>query len=233
MIIKEVRDAIEAVAETVDHVRKISEAIKSGRDYLKTKHPEVGSDLVVMCEEMRKSSQAIASASSIVTHFRFVIGGSLASEASRFNEHLVNHKAQARNVEQTLDSMRGHCSKIALHAENIEKKAVPGGLTSLAAALGLHSPEREQELAEALGKIHDEEMEYHAGTHRMAKAVKAALQAVQDALGPPGLIDATQVPAAAVLLGEYATAFEKLEANCNYNAFELQTSIDVLQGRGI
>ena len=39
-IIKEVKDAIEAVAETVEHVRKISEAIKNGRDYLKTKHPQ-------------------------------------------------------------------------------------------------------------------------------------------------------------------------------------------------
>ena len=139
-IIKEVRDAIEAVAETVEHVRKISEAIKNGRDYLKTKHPHVASDLVVMCKEIRKSSQALAAASSIVTHFRFVIGDALAAEASRFNEHLVDHKAQAERVEQQLRSMRGHCKVIEEHAKAIAQNANPGGLTSLAAALGFTPP---------------------------------------------------------------------------------------------
>ena len=229
-IIKEVRDAIEAVAETVEHVRKISEAIKNGRDYLKTKHPHVASDLVVMCEEMRKSSQALAAASSIVTHFRFVIGDALAAEAARFNEHLVDHKAQAEMVEQQLNSMRGHCTAIKQHAEAIAQKAEPGGLTSLATALGLHSPAREWELATALQGIYDEEMQYHAGVFEMANAIKAALKAVQDELGPAGMIDPSQVPAAGIVLGEYATAFEKLESNCNYNALQLQTSIDVLRG---
>ncbi|MDP7600249.1 MAG: hypothetical protein QF605_02580, partial [Rhodospirillales bacterium] len=58
---------------------------------LKTKHPHVADDLIEMCEEMSKSSQALAAASSIITHFRFVIGDTNAAEASRFNEHLVNH----------------------------------------------------------------------------------------------------------------------------------------------
>jgi hypothetical protein len=230
MIISEVKDAIEAVAQTVEHVRKISEAIKSGRDYLKTKHPHLATDLITMCEEMRKSSQAVAAASSIVTHFRFVMGDALAAEASRFNEHLVDHKAQAETVEQRLNSMRGHCSIIKQHAKKIAENASPSGLTSLAAALGLHSTAREQELATALEGIYDEEMQYHAGVFQMANAIKAALKAVQDTLGPPGVIDPRQVRPAAIVLGEYATAFERLETNCNYNALQLQASIDVLQG---
>ena len=229
-IIKEVKDAIEAVAETVEHVRKISEAIKNGRDYLKTKHPHVASGLVVMCEEMRNSSQALAAASSIVTHFRFVIGDALAAEASRFNEHLIDYKAQAETVAQRLDSMRGHCTVIEQHAKEIARNANPGGLTSLAAVLGLYSPVRERELAAALQRIYDEEMNYHAGVFEMANAIKGALKAVQDKLGPPGVIDPGQVPAAAIVLGEYATAFGRLESNCNHNALQLQTSIDVLRG---
>ncbi len=229
-IIQEVRDAIAAVADSVDHVRTISEAIKNGRDYLKTKHPHVASDLVAMCEEMRKSSQALAAASSIVTHFQFVIGDALAAEASRFNERLVDHKSQAETVDQQLRSMRGSCSVIEKHAEAIRKNAEPKGLTSFAAALGLHSGDREQELANALQGIYDEEMQYHSGVYAMANAVKAALKAVQDTLGPPGVIEPRKIPEAAVLLGEYAAAFAKLESDCNYNVFELQVSIDELQG---
>jgi hypothetical protein len=232
-IIQEVRDAITAVAETVDHVRTISEAIKNGRDYLKTKHPHVSSDLVAMCEEMRKSSEALAAASSIVTHFRFVIGDALAHEASRFNEHLVNHKAQAETVEARLRSMRGHCSVIEKHAESIRKNAVPNRLTPISEALGLSSGKRERDLAAALQGIYDEETQYHLGVYAMANAIKAALKSVQDTLGPPGVIDPTKVPDASIVLGEYATAFARLEASCNYNALQLQTSIDSLQGRAL
>jgi len=229
-IIGEVRDALTAVAEGVDHVRTISEAIKNGRDYLKTKHPHVASDVVAMCEEMRKSSEALAAASSIVTHFRFVMGDVQAAEASRFNEHLVNHKSQAETVDQRLRSMRGHCSVIEKHAETIRKDADPKGLTSFAAALGLHSVDRERELAAALQGIYDEEMQYHLNVYEMANAIKAALKAVQDTLGPPGVIDPSKVPDAAVVLGEYATAFAELESDCNYNVLQLQASIDSLQG---
>jgi len=230
-VVQEVRDAIAAVSESIDHIQAISEAIKKGKDYLKTQHPHVASDLAAMCEEMRKSSQALASASSIVTHFRFVIGDTQAAEASRFNEHLVRHKAQAKVVKQRLESMRGHCHVIKEHAEKIRQEADPKGLTTIAAVLGLHSSERERSLAGALDSIYDEETQYHRGVHEMASAIKAALQAVQDELGPAGTIVPDNVPNAAAVLGEYATAFANLETRCDNNAYELQSSIDELQGQ--
>ncbi len=228
-IIQEVRDAIAAVADNVEHIRTISEAVTNGKDYLKTTHSSVAGDLAAMCEEMGKSSQALAAASSIVTHFRFVIGDGLAGEASRFNEHLVSHKAQAETVDRSLTSMRGHCSVIKDHADSIREHADPKGLTSIAAALGLHSPKREKDLAAALQGIYDEEMQYHAGVYSMANAVKSALKAIQDALGPPGSINPQNVPKAAEVLGEYATAFARLEADCNYNVLQLQESIEALR----
>jgi hypothetical protein len=230
-IIREVREAISAVSESIDHIQTISEAIKKGKDYLKTQHPHVASDLAAMCEEMSKSSQALASASSIITHFRFVIGDIRATEAARFNEHLVNHKTQAETLKQRIRSMRGSCGVIRQHAEEIGQKAIPNGLTTIAAALGLHSEKREQELADALQGIYNEEMQYHRGVVEMANAVRIALKAIQDELGPAGVIDPGKVPNAAAVLGEYATAFANLEARCNYNALELQASIDELQGR--
>ena len=69
-IIQEVLDAIAAVSDSIDKIQTIADAIKEGKTYLKSTHPNVAEDLAEMCEEMRKSSQAIASASSIVTHFR-------------------------------------------------------------------------------------------------------------------------------------------------------------------
>jgi hypothetical protein len=227
-IISEVGVALATVANSIGHIREISEAIREGRDYLKVTHPEVKDDLIMMCAEMQKSASALATASSIVTHFRFVIGDSLPGEASRFNEHLMANKSQAETLEQQIASMRGHCLVIKEHAETVKKKA-GGGMRSLAAAFGLHSVERERELADALEGIYDEEMQYHQGVNMMARAVRRTLEAVQEALGPPGVIDPGNVPAAAAVLGEYATAFAELESACNYNALQLQQSIDALR----
>ena len=94
--------------------------------------------------------------------------------------------------------------------------------------LAQRSDEREQDLAKALQEIYDEEMEYHNGVVAMADAVKATLKAVQDELRPPGIIDPNNVPDAGVVLGEYATAFSKLETRCKSVSTELQEIIDAL-----
>ena len=234
-IVGEALDAIGAVSEAIGNVRTIAQAVREGRDYLKTTHPNVADDLAAMCEEMRKSSHALASASSIVTHFRFVVaegqagGDGLAAEASRFNEHLLRHKAQAEQVRQLLDSMRGHCSTIEGHAARIRERADTKGLRSLFSFLGLHSEAREDELADALQRIYDEELDYHRNVSAMAHAIGASLTAVQDALGPPGIIDPDKVPEAARILGAHAEAFARIEAECGFNALELQESIDRLR----
>ncbi len=228
-IVKETLDAIDAVSGAIDNIKTISEAIRDGIDYVKTQHPAVADDLAGMCEEMRKSSLALAAASSIVTHFRFVIGDSLSSEATRFNEHLIAYKSQAASVAQRLDAMRGHCSVIKKHADSIGAEAGKKGLKSLFAVFGLHAPEREKALAYALEGIYNEELDYHRNVYAMAAAITQSLAAVQDALGPPGMIDPDNIPAAASLLGEHAEAFAQLETRCNYNALALQTSIDELR----
>lgn len=186
-IVREVQDAIAAVANSIDQIRTIAQVVKNGRDYLKTKHPEVAKNLAVMCVEMQKSSHALASASAIVTDFSFVLGPDLASEAARFNKRLIDHKTEAETVEQRIDAMRGHCTVIKEHADAIAAAADSGGLrSSVAAALGLHSPDKERQFADALEGIYNEEMAYHEGVYAMAHAIRATLQAVRDALGPPG-----------------------------------------------
>lgn len=117
-IVKEVADGIKLLADGIDNIRKIYGAIRDGKEYLETTHPDVKTDVAAMCVEMRKTLQAIATASSIITHFRFNVSSqAIQSEPSRFNDYLMQYKTQAMNVESQLDSLRGHCHKIREHAE--------------------------------------------------------------------------------------------------------------------
>ena len=93
-------------------MQRMSKAIKTGKDYLKTQHPDVAIDFAIMCDEMRKSSNALASAFSIVTNFRFVVGDAQPNSALQFNRIFSEHKEKAGTVEQVIDSMCGHCRVI-------------------------------------------------------------------------------------------------------------------------
>ena len=224
-IVKGVLDAINAVSKGIENMQRMSKAIKTGKDYLKTQHPDVAIDLAIMCDEMRKSSNALASASSIVTDFRFVVGDAQPNSALQFNRIFSEHKEKAGTVEQVIDSMCGHCRVITTQRKSPRKWTQR---TPFPLILAQHSNEREQDLAKALQEIYDEEMEYHNGVVAMADVVKATLKAVQDELGPPGIIDPNNVPDAGVVLGEYATAFSKLETRCKSVSTELQEIIDAL-----
>lgn len=228
-IVQEVADGIKLVAEGIDNIRKIHDAIRDGKEYLGAKHPKVKADVAAMCIEMRKTLQAIATASSIITHFRFNVSNqAIGSEPSRFNDYLMQYKAQAMNVESQLDSLRGHCHKIREHAQKLEEEAKNEKLVGMLKLFGLNSDQRERELSGALGRVYDDEMQFHSNVWNMRMILERSLDDIGQRLGPPGAMDARNVPTAAKSLGEYAEYFSKLEAEANYTALQLQGLVDAL-----
>jgi hypothetical protein len=230
-MLKDVSDALKLVAEGIKNIRSIAVAIKDGKEYISRRHPDIKADVAAMCAEMRKTMQAVAAASAIITHFRFTVESeALQSEPARFNEHLMAHKLQARDVEQQLESMRGHCHVIRNHAARLADAAGKLNLLSMFKLFGLDSQTREDELRASLEQIYDDELQVHSNVQRMSHAIGAALNDIQQALGPAGTMSPANVPKAARTLGEYALAFGRLETECNYTALELQRMVDDLTG---
>jgi hypothetical protein len=228
-IIKEVADGIKLVADGIENVRNIYSSINDSRAYLEMKHPDVRDDVAAMCVEMRKTLQAIAAASSIITHFKFNVSSQeIAHEPTRFNDYFIEHKVQARNVQNQISSLRGHCSKIQEHAERLEDKAQKARLANMFKLFGFDTKEREQKLADGLAYVYDEESQIHAAVWNLGWIVTLSLDEINKKLGPPGVMDAKNVPAAAKLLGEYAEVFSELEANANFAALQLQRLVDEL-----
>jgi len=228
-IVIEVVDGIGLVAKGIDNIRKIYDAISDGKKYLKTTHPAVKADVAGMCIEMRKTLQAIATASSIITHFRFNISSQvIESEPSRFNDYLMQYKTQAMNIETQLDSLRGRCSIIGEHSKELEKEVKKMKLTSMLKLFGLNSDQKEQELSSALDKVYDEEMQFHNNVRNMRMILERSLDDIGQKLGQSGAMDAKNVPTAAKALGEYADYFSKLETEANYASLELQSLVDEL-----
>jgi len=230
-VIKDVADALKDVAEGIEHIRTVAEAVRDGKDYLKATHPEIRKELAAICAEMRNTLIAVASASAILTHFRFTVTGStLDAEPGRFNDHLIAHKNRAAQVDTSLQAMRGHCHAIKEHAEHLKKRAQSLNLGRLLLLFGIDSAERDQQVAAALEQIYDDEMQGYVLVTQLTLALQKSLDEVAKALGPPGTMLPANVPVAAAVLGEYADAFSILETTANYMALDLQQSIDSLEG---
>jgi hypothetical protein len=230
--IREVTDALKDVAEGIEHIRTVAQAVRDGKDYLKLKYPEIGNDLAAMCAELRNTSTAVAAASAILTHFRFTTAGSdLDRQPARFNDHLIAHKEKAAQVSRSLEAMRGHCHVIAQHVAKLEQQATALHLGRLLLLFGIDSTARDKQVATALRNIYDEEMQGYRLVQRLSLALQRALDEVSRELGPAGGMLPANVQTAAALLGEYADAFSKLETESNYLALDLQQSIDVLEER--
>jgi hypothetical protein len=228
-MIDDVIEIIKQVAEGVDHIKTIADAVKDGRDFLKARHPEIQTDLTALCQEMQKTTIAVAAASAVLTHFRFTVSGSaVSSEPARFNEHFIAHKERAARVSISLEAMRGHCSKIREHADRLCGNLKPKKVDRLLQLFGIDSTERDRQVGRALQLIYDDEMQGHLLVNRLALGLQLSLEDIGKALGPPGQMLPENVPAAATLLGHYAQAFSGLESQCNYLALDLQQTIDAL-----
>ena len=229
-VVAEVRDGVKLVADGINNIRTIYSAINDGREYIQRLHPNVKGDLAAMCVEMRKTANAVATASAIITHFRFTVSGNARDlEPARFNDHLLENKAHLRDVEDQLNALRGRCGVIRDHASDLDDKAKTAGFRNLFGLIGVDSEERERQLAGALQRIYDDEMEFHHNVYGMRRTLECALDAIGDELGPPGAMDPENVPNAAATLGEYAEVFGNLESDANYAAYQLQEVITRLE----
>jgi hypothetical protein len=229
-VVAEVRDGVKLVADGIENIRTIYSAMNDGKEYIDQLHPDVKKDLAAVCVEMRKTANAVATASAIITHFRFTTAGHAKDlEPARFNEHLLESKSDVQDIEDQLNALRGRCGIIREHAQKLDIRARRGGLRSLFRLIGVDSEEREEQLGNALTRIYDDEMQFHHNVYGMRQTLESALEAVGSDLGPRGTMDPKNVPKAAATLGEYADIFNELESNANYAAFQLQQLITGLE----
>jgi hypothetical protein len=229
VVVDDVVTTANLIAEGIQNIRTIREAINDGHTYIEYKHRAIKDDLISLCEEMTKSLQAIAGASAIITNFRFSVAGSeMEKDASRFNNHLVKHKLLAKNVDKRLDKLRGSCFRIREDESSLINEATLWHI-KLSELIGLRSEERERDLIKALDNIFEADTNFLLGVRDMQRIISEALDAVQMELGPPGMMFPENVPKAAEVLGNYAQLFAKIESEAEFEAWCLKELVDELK----
>jgi len=211
-MVRDVIDGLKLVADGIESVKTIADAVKSGKDYVTTKHPDVQNDLRLLVDELRKSLLLIKRASAVLTNFRFAVSAdNQGLESARFNDYFIQSKTEAQHLEDHIDDLRTHCSKIRKHSQRIGGNTTVTGFTKVFTLLGLNSPEREKKLGEQLDKLAYEDYAVATSAAKMLDCLVTALKDVQNALGDAGAMHPENVPNAAALLAEYGPEFEKTE----------------------
>jgi len=125
------------------------------------------------------------------------------------------------NLSDQLDLLRGHCSTIHKHEENIKTKTkVPWFFKTF----GIRSRNENDELYKSLQYIYDAEIQHHIVATGMSNIIDLALKDIQEALGGPGGWEPDKVPEAKKLLREYSEEFWRIVSKSN----EMQKSINNL-----
>jgi len=211
-MIQTIIDGLKLVADGIESVKTIAEAVKSGKDYLKTNHPEIRSDLRAMVGELGRSLFVIKRASAVLTNFRFAISTDVkGSELARFNDYFIQSKAEAQLLCDHIEDLRTHCSKIREQAGKISGAANATGFQKIFALLGLNSPAREQQLGQQLENLSYEDFAVANSAEMMLHCLEEALKEVQNALGVGGSMLPENIPEACTVLAEYGPEFEKME----------------------
>lgn len=229
-MLKDVVDGLKLVADGIESVKNIAKAVKSGKDYMKAKHPEVKDDLRAMVAELGKSLFVIKRASATLTNFRFAITtDTKGSELARFNDYFIQSKAEAQLLRDHIEDLRTHCSKIREHGLKVSGAATAIGFAKIFNLLGLNSPQREMELGNQLDKLAYEDFAVANGAEQMVGCLESALKDVQNALGNGGSMYPDRVPDAAAALADYGPEFEKMEERASEAVKDIRELVKELE----
>lgn len=228
-MLREVTDAIKMVSDNIKNLKEIAAAVKEGCGYFSKKYPGIKEDVAAMCVELRKTCNAVATASAIMTHFRFNISpDAINHEPTRFNEYFIRYKDDTVELENLIRQLKGSCSKIGAHADRLRSEAAARGFDHFLAFFGLHSHERTAAIEQALQDIYNEEKEWYIVVGALSNSISRAIKDVSDTLGAGGMMHADNVNAAATLLNNYAALFGALELEARSEANEIQELVDAL-----
>jgi hypothetical protein len=204
---------LECVAHDVQKIDTITQAIRSGKSYVKENHREIQSDLRDLVDELQKNVRLIKDESRVITTFHFAIGADpeAVKELRHFNDYFIKATQDEQHLREHIDGLRTHCGKVRDHAERIANGETPDDYAGVFAIVGVRDPEKEQELGVELFEMARGDDEFAKSAEDMLRCVHDALKDVQDVLGTGGAMYPQNLPAAADLLSKYSTHFQQVE----------------------
>jgi hypothetical protein len=227
-LIREVTDAVELVAKTIENTRQIAAAFKDAHTYLIKRFPTAQPDLAGLLSEMRQTIIGLAQVSDVITEFQFTTSGPGRDwEPVRFNNMIIERKHRIFELRDSISRLKGSSGKMQEYATKLTgREGRP--YWELFDVMGL-ARERAMDLGQKFNDLYVVDERIVELFQTLMNAAREALQEVSNALGPPGAADPGNVDAAARVLGQYSGEFKRLEEACDDLSRELESQIKTLK----
>ena len=232
--VRDVADAVQLIADVVNNTRSIVAALNDGRKYLERNHPESKADWSSLMTEMQITIEGLSRVTQVVSGFRFGIGatGPTDADLARFNNYVMLQKKSVVELSGQTRTLKGSCDKVAELRDDLNARSEDKSWSSMWGLLGEKGRREAEELAFALGGFYADDLRLISTVQHMTTLATAAVADVEDALGPPGLAQAANIPVAAELLGVYATVFKGPQGQLDDLAMAMARAHTSLDGSG-
>jgi chromosome segregation ATPase len=226
-VVKEIAESIKLLGDIVKSTREIVDAVNDGRAYLKRYYPEARVDLSNLLKQMQRAIEGLASVTKVISGFRFVLEGTSVERATadrdlaRLNDYLIAQREQTSTLKGNMRELKADCDKVRQLRDKLDSRTKSHSWGSMFELFGAKARERSQELHSALSNFYaDDQRMIELLSHGLAMTERALLE-VEDALGPPGMLNPYNVPIAAEVLGLYSMIYRARDTELHSLADEL------------
>jgi hypothetical protein len=229
-MVKKIFEDLTLVADGIDSVTTIVDAVRTGTGYLKVTHPEVQSAVRALVVELGKSVDVVAQGSACLTNFQFAVtADTRGSELARFNDYFITSKREAHFLREHIHTLRSHCGIIRDHALSIGAASNSNGFIALfATMLSMRDPARERALSEKLDSLAFQDDAVANAAERMMKCLEESLALIQNSLGKGGAMYVENIPAAVDLLAQLGPAFKTIELQAAQTVMDVRDTANSL-----
>lgn len=208
-VIGEIREAVDLLTEFLGDMRELVETLKDGGAYLRKHHPEAREDMAQLLDQMRKTVTGLLIASRVLTEFQFTVEGlGLDHEPARFNENLRLFRERTDTLNDEIRDLKGSCELVGQLFQSLSRRA---GNQPWYALLGDRGGQRARDLAPKMQMLYQSDLAMIGQVNAVLFATQAALRAVQESLLNNRGAAPENVPAAAAILKQQASAFAPYE----------------------
>lgn len=213
-LVSEIADVIRQLADVVKNTREIVEAVNDGRKFLASNHPEAQQDFSDLLGQMQLTVEGLADVTKVISGFRFVSDGGAVDrqtadrELARFNDYVIEQKADVAKLKNQIRKLKADCEKVRALRDKLDARTETRSWGSLFGLLGAKAQQRTLELHGTLSNFYADDQRMIELFRQTLELAEKGIKDVEDALGPPGMVNPYNVPAAAAILRTYAVLFD-------------------------
>jgi hypothetical protein len=219
--IKDVADVIKMLGDVVKSTREIINAVNDGRKFLALQYPDAQQDFSNLIAQMQQAIEGLAEVTKIISNFRFATDGATVdwptanAEMVRFNNYIIEQQTNIAKLKNNVRKLKADCDKVRQLRDDLDKRTESKSSGSLFGLLGGKAQKRTIELHGSISNFYADDQRMIELLNQTLNLTDNAIKDVEDAIGPPGMANPYNVPAAAQMLGTYSLLFREPNRELN------------------